>query len=84
MQALSHMYICDLDTYNVKTLFHSGLRFLYTVCVCNRSLLSSTTQKGSLLPVRDTHTHTHTLTLSVSLYLPWCNPLGGVLGGITT
>lgn len=82
MQALSQMYICDLDTYNVKTLFHSGLRFLYTVCVCNRSLLSSTTQKGSLLPVRDTHTHT--FILSVSLYLPWCNPLGGVLGGITT
>jgi len=56
MQMQAH-YACDLDTYNVKTLFHSGLRFLYTVCVCNRSLLSSTTQKGSLLPVRDTHTH---------------------------
>ena len=36
----------------MKTLFHSGLRVLYSVCVCSRALTSSRTQKGSLWPPR--------------------------------
>lgn len=37
-------------TNNVKTLFHSGLRVLYSVCVWSRALTSSNTQNGSLFP----------------------------------
>lgn len=48
------------QTHKVKTLFHSGLRFLYTVCVCSRSLFSSSTQNGSLLPRRRRRVNTHT------------------------
>lgn len=43
------------QTHKVKTLFHSGLRFLYTVCVCSRSLFNSSTQNGSLLPGKVGH-----------------------------
>lgn len=34
----------------MKTLFHSGLRVLYSVCVWSRALTSSNTQNGSLFP----------------------------------
>lgn len=46
---IANLKIC---TYNVNILFHSGVRVLYSVWVCNLAFTNSTTQNGSLLPHR--------------------------------
>lgn len=54
---IPNIHTTNSTTYNVKILFQFGISVLYSVCVCSRELISSSTQNGSDLPPKSAATN---------------------------